>query len=181
MEKLCTRNNFFYYVKELFRLLQNNNKGRVRYWNWKTTPRLIIDKTFSRKCRLYCQLFILAKNFKQDEKTCNSCFKITTDIDKFGRMYVIWKDNWQYRNFTNLWSFAQEIMNKEDLIDKCGYIDIKKYNCKTTQALDSFEIKEKPWVALQLHCWTNDSNVSMQNTYLVAMLLNTLWHTTEDS
>ena len=139
MEKLCTRNNFFYYVKELFRLLQNNNKGRVRYWNWKTTPRLIIDKTFSRKCRLYCQLFILAKNFKQDEKTCNSCFKITTDIDKFRRMCVIWKDNSQYRNFTNLWrSFAQEIRNKEDLIDKCEYIDVKKYNCKTTQALDFF-------------------------------------------
>ena len=64
-------------------------------------------------------------------------------------MCVIWKDNSQYRNFTNLWrSFAQEIMNKEDLIDKCGYIDVKKYNCKTTQVLDSFEIKEKPRVAL---------------------------------
>ena len=34
--------------------------------------------------------------------------------------------------------FAQEIMKKEDLIDKYGYIDVNKYNCKTTQALDSF-------------------------------------------
>ena len=54
-------------------------------------------------------------------------------------MCVIWKDNSQYRNFTNLWrSFAQEIMNKEDLIEKGEYIDVKKYNCKTTQALDFF-------------------------------------------
>ena len=54
-------------------------------------------------------------------------------------MHVIWKDNSQYRAFTNSWrSFAQEIMNKEDFIDKYRYIDVNKYNCKTTQALDSF-------------------------------------------
>ena len=29
-------------------------------------------------------------------------------------------------------------MNKEDLIDKCGYIDVNKYKCTTTQTLDSF-------------------------------------------
>ena len=54
-------------------------------------------------------------------------------------MNVIWKDNSQYRVFTNLWrSFDQEIMNKEDLIDKYGYNDINKYSSKTIQALDSF-------------------------------------------
>ena len=54
-------------------------------------------------------------------------------------MHVSWKDNSQYRVFTNLWSgFAQEIMNKEDLIDKYRNIDVNKYNWKTTQALDSF-------------------------------------------
>ena len=43
------------------------------------------------------------------------------------------------RGFTNLWrSFAQEIMNKEDLIDKYGYTDANKYNCRVTQAFDSF-------------------------------------------
>ena len=68
-----------------------------------------IDKTFSRKCRLCCQLFTIAKIFKEDENTCNSCFKITSDIDKFGRMHIIWKDNLQYRVLTNLLrSFAQE-------------------------------------------------------------------------
>ena len=29
-------------------------------------------------------------------------------------------------------------MNKEDLIDKYGCIEINKYNYKTTQAVDSF-------------------------------------------
>ena len=40
-----------------------------------------IDKTFSRKCRLYCQLVIIAKNFNEDKITCKGCFKITSDID----------------------------------------------------------------------------------------------------
>ena len=53
-------------------------------------------------------------------------------------MHVIWRDNSQYRVFTNLGrSFTQEIPNKEDLIDKYRYIDVNQYNCKTTQALDS--------------------------------------------
>ena len=61
------------------------------------------------------------------------------DIDKYGKIHVIWKDNSQYRVFTNLWrSFAQEIMNKENLRDKYRYIDVNKYNGRTTQALDSF-------------------------------------------
>ena len=45
---------------------------------------------------------------------------------------------------------------------------------KLHKLLIPFEIKENPRVALHLHCSTNDSNVNMQNTYLVAMLLNTL-------
>ena len=65
-------------------------------------------------------------------------------------------------------------MNKEHLRDKYRYIDVNKFNCKTAQGLDPFEIKGNPQVALHLHCSTNDSNVNMQNTYLVAMLLNTL-------
>ena len=109
-----------------------------------------IDKTFSRKCRLWCQLFIIAKNFK-DENTCNSCFKITSNIDKFGRMHIIWKDNSQYRVFTNLRrSFVQEIMNKKDPKDKFRYIDVNKYNCKPTQALDSFWNQREPFSCIAL-------------------------------
>ena len=62
-----------------------------------------IDKTISTKCRLCSQLFIITKNFKEDENTCNSCFKITSETDKFSKMHVIWKDNSQYKVFTNLW------------------------------------------------------------------------------
>ena len=44
-------------------------------------------------------------------------------------MHKIWKDNLQYRVFTKLWrSFAQEIMNKEDVVHKYGHIDLNKYN-----------------------------------------------------
>ena len=35
-------------------------------------------------------------------------------------------------------------MNKEDLIDKYGYIDVNKYDCKTVQALDSFWDQREP-------------------------------------
>ena len=116
-----------------------------------------IDETFSRKCRLCCQLFIIAETFKEAENTCNSCFKIMPDIDKFGRMHIIWKDNPQYRVFTNLWkSFAQEWWTRNnDLIDKYGYIDVNNYNCKTTQALNSFWNRREPssCIALALLDW----------------------------
>ena len=65
------------------------------------------------------------------------CFQ-NTCIDKFGRMHKIWKDNLQYRVFTKLWrSFAQEIMNKEDVVHKYGHIDLNKYNCKTEDSSES--------------------------------------------
>ena len=35
-------------------------------------------------------------------------------------------------------------MNKEDLIEKYGHIDVNRYNCKTTQALDSFSNRREP-------------------------------------
>ena len=156
------KKHFFYYVKGLI-LLQNINKQTLKL---KSHTKSDIEITFSRKCRLYCQLLIIAKNFKEDENTCNSCFKIISGINMFDRMRIICKDNSQHRVFTNLRrSFAQEIMNKEDLMDKYKYIDINKYNCKTTQALNSFEIKENRQGAPHLHCSTNNSNVNMQNTY----------------
>ena len=56
-----------------------------------------------------------------------------SDIDRHGKTHVIWKYNWQYRVFTNLWrSFAQEIMNREDFIYKYWYTDVNKYIYKTT-------------------------------------------------
>ena len=44
-------------------------------------------------------------------------------------MHRVWRNTKKFRVFTNLWrSFAQEIMNKEDIVEKYGYADVDKYN-----------------------------------------------------
>ena len=54
-------------------------------------------------------------------------------------MHVICKNNAKYRVFTNLWgSPTNKIMNRENLVKNYGYLDVNKYNNKTTQAFDSF-------------------------------------------
>lgn len=88
---------------------------------------IYIDKAKSRVCNLGRQLFIITKKLKENENTCGSCFKITSDIDKDGKMQIVWRNN----HFTNLWrSFAQEIMSKEDIVEKYGYVDVNKYNAR---------------------------------------------------
>ena len=48
-------------------------------------------------------------------------------------MHIIWVNNSKYGACTNLWkSFADEIIRKEESLDKYGYIDVNKYNNKTT-------------------------------------------------
>ena len=42
------------------------------------------------------------KKVKDNDNDCNQCFKITNDITKNGRMYVIWKENVKCRVYTNL-------------------------------------------------------------------------------
>ena len=77
--------------------------------------------------------FSYQKNFKNDESVCDVCFKIVNDIEKFAKMHIIWVNNSKYRAYTNLWrSFAEEIMRKEESLNKYGYIDLNKYNNKTT-------------------------------------------------
>ena len=77
--------------------------------------------------------FSYQKNFKNDEGVCDVCFKIVNDIEKFAKMHIIWVNNSKYRVYTNLWrSFAEEIMRKEESLNKYGYIDLNKYNNKTT-------------------------------------------------
>ena len=94
---------------------------------------MFIDRTISRKCRHGGELFLIAKNFKDEERVCDVCFKIVTDIDKFGKMHIIWVNNSKFRAYTSLWrSFTDKIMKKEELVDKCGNIDVNKYNEKTT-------------------------------------------------
>ena len=95
---------------------------------------IFIDKTVSRKSMEWCQLFLIAKNFKNDEGVCDVCFKIVSDLKcQFAKMHIIWIKNSKYRAYTNLWrSFAEDTMRKEESLDKCGYIDVNKYNNKTT-------------------------------------------------
>ena len=94
---------------------------------------IFIDKTVSRKCTECCKLILITKNFKNDEAVCDVCLKIVDDIDKFAKMHIIWVNNLKFRAYTNLWgSFANEIMRKEESLDKYGYIDVNKYNNKTT-------------------------------------------------
>ena len=46
-------------------------------------------------------------------------------------MDIVWRNNQKFRVFTNLWrSFAQEIMNKEDILQKYGYVGVNKNNAR---------------------------------------------------
>ena len=77
--------------------------------------------------------FSYQKNFKNDEGVSDVWFKIVNDIEKFAKMHIMWVNNSKYRAYTNLWrSFGEEIMRKEESLNKYGYIDLNKYNNKTT-------------------------------------------------
>ena len=94
------------------------------------------DKTKSRKCRLCSQIFIIKKKkVKDNDNDCNQCFKITNDITKNGRMYVIWKENVKCRVYTNLccWKFKLYFWRHKQL----------------NQLLTFFEKSKR---ALELHC-----------------------------
>ena len=91
----------------------------------------LFDEKTSRKCSRCAQLFVIAKKFKNEKWVCDICFKIVDNIDKEGKMYVIWLNNSKYRVYTNLWrSFADETIRKEGVVDKDGNIDVNKYDWK---------------------------------------------------
>ena len=54
---------------------------------------MFIDGTISRKCRHRGKRFLISNGFKNEERVCDVCFKIVTDIDKFGEMHKIWVNN----------------------------------------------------------------------------------------
>ena len=73
------------------------------------------------------------KSDENDEAVCDVYFKLVNDIYKFAKMHIIWVNNSKYRAYTNLRrSFADETMRKEESLDKYRYIDVNKYNNKTT-------------------------------------------------
>ena len=75
------------------------------------------DKAKSRKCRLCSEIFIIKKNFKDNDNDCNQCFKIRNDITKTGRMYVIWKENIKYGVYTNFYQTdANNIVKKKKIL-----------------------------------------------------------------
>ena len=93
------------------------------------------DKTKSRKCKLCGQVFIIKKKLKNKDKDCNQCFKITNNITKTGRMYIIWKENVKYRVYINLYrTDADHLMKKEENLEKYRSIDFNKY----VESLNSF-------------------------------------------
>ena len=64
---------------------------------------IFIDKTVLRKCMECCQLFLIAKNFKNDEGVYDVCFKIVSDLKcQFAKLHIIWIKNSKYRACTNL-------------------------------------------------------------------------------
>ena len=60
-------------------------------------------------------------------------FDLKSLMTQTTKMHIIWVNNSKYGPYTNLWkSFADEIISKEESLDKYGYIDVNKYNNKTT-------------------------------------------------
>ena len=70
-------------------------------------------------------------------------------------------------------------MNKEDLIGKYGYIDVKKYNCKTSQAFDSFwnERELSSCIVLALLDWRFKCKYSehLSCSYVIKYSLTCYW------
>ena len=66
------------------------------------------------------------KKFKDNDNGCNQCFKITNDITKTGRIYVIWKENVKYRVYTNFYRTERNDIIKKENLKKYGTIDIKE-------------------------------------------------------
>ena len=118
------------FVERFLLLLQNINKRRIGYSNWETSFRLIWWKIV-KKVQPLCTTFCDYKKIQEREMGLWYCFKIVDNIDKEGKMYVIWLNNSKYRVYTNLWrSFADEIIRKEGVFDKDGNIDVNKYDWK---------------------------------------------------
>ena len=71
--------NFFIMSKKFLYYCRISVKEGLDIETEKPHLERFIKKTTSRKYGLYSQLFIIAKNFKEDENSCNSCFKITSE------------------------------------------------------------------------------------------------------
>ena len=75
-------------------------------------------------------------------------------------MNVFWKNNAKYHVFSNVWkSFVDNILRKEEDLDKFGSIDMNKYNCR-------FDPREELNRGVEQHP-LNQVNEDWQNRYAV--------------
>ena len=85
------------------------------------------DKKRYQKCRFCCCVIEIKKAFKEEEDICKLCLKLLEiqDIpDAINpKIYVLWKDNQEYRVCTNFYcSFADMIFRRENIKDKWGKV-----------------------------------------------------------
>ena len=85
------------------------------------------NKNLYQRCRLCCCVIKIKKAFKEKADICKLCFNLLEiqDIrDAINpKIYVLWKDNQQYRICKNIYrSFADSIFREENIKDKWGKI-----------------------------------------------------------
>ena len=80
------------------------------------------DKDIFKKCTYCHQIFAIKKNFEKDKKTCNVCVKVLEKEVKISpKIYIFWKNNANYRIFTDLHcKYPESIFLREPIIGKYG-------------------------------------------------------------
>ena len=80
------------------------------------------DKDIFKKCTYCHQVFAIKKKFEKDEKTCNACAKLLEKESKISpKIYIFWKNNSDYRVFTDLHrNYAESIFLRKPIIVKNG-------------------------------------------------------------
>ena len=107
------------------------------------------DKYIFRK-RNYCShVFAIKKNFENDEKACNVCFKLLEkDVKINPSIYVLWRDNAKCRVFIELHqSYVDYIFRREPIKGVSGNIYDEKLDIHLNSLLNydwflNYDIKE---------------------------------------
>ena len=85
------------------------------------------NKEIFKKCG-HCKQLKFKKNFKEDNDTCNVCFKLLQKEDKTNPfIHIIWKGNTKYRVFTDLHCvYAHKVFRRGPIVRKSGCISNEK-------------------------------------------------------
>ena len=76
--------------KEILYYYQISLKEGLYIETEKPHLQIYVNRTISRKCRHCGEFFIITKIFKNDEHVFNVCSKAVNDIEKFGKIEIIW-------------------------------------------------------------------------------------------